>query len=381
MRALKVDEYGIRIMVPKAITHLVMLDPVSNITANILKQEMLSLGGDAAVARGALTGETRKTGCLLIGNLAQFGRLSAKLKKQPFGLNPLSKEISAVLDNYSKNEYTFDCGKHRIKLSGRTAVMGIVNVTPDSFSGDGYLGRDPLEIADVISKMIDDGADMIDIGGESTRPGAAAVSAQEELARVIPVIRIATRRFKVPVSVDTRKPQVAKAALDNGAAIINDISGLRDPGMAKLAARYKAGVVIMHMKGEPRTMHLKASYVSIMDELIGYFCSNIGKALEAGIKRGNIVIDPGIGFAKTKEHNLEVLKRLSEMKIFGLPILVGTSRKSFIGKILNAEARDRISGTLASCVLAARSGAKILRVHDVKEAKQALSVFDSINNS
>jgi dihydropteroate synthase len=200
------------------------------------------------------------------------------------------------------------------------------------------------------------------------------------LARTIPVIKKIARTISKPISIDTCKPEVAKAALDNGARIVNDISGLRNPLMVKVCSRYEAGIVIMHMKGTPRSMQKNPVYDSVMDEIIEYLNSGIQKALAAGVKEERIIIDPGIGFGKTLEHNLEILRSLKELKILGFPILVGSSRKRFIGKILDALPGQRIAGTLASCVLASANGADIVRVHDVKAVAQALKVSRAILN-
>jgi len=380
MQDIRVDSYGVRIMLPKAMHYLVRMNSLSNIAANILKQEMLSLGGDVAVARGALTGKTKKTDCLLMGNLSQFNRLNEKLKIQPFGLNKIAQDLACTLKNYQRDEFILNLGRYRLDLGGRTRIMGIVNLTPDSFSGDGLYRQVPKKVLDYAQQIVRDGADMIDIGGESSRPGAKEVPLKEELSRVIPVIKALAKRIKVPISVDTHKPEVARQALDNGAVMVNDITGLKDSKMAKAVAGYKAGVVIMHMKGNPRTMQKNPKYISLIDEVIDYLDEAINRAQVAGIEREKIIIDPGIGFGKTLEHNLEILNCLSDFKVLGRPILVGTSRKSFIGKILGALPQERIFGTVSSCVLAARNGAKIVRVHDVKALKQALSVSDDINN-
>ena len=379
MQDIRVDPYGIKIMLPKAITHLLRVNSVSNITANILKQEMLSLGGDVAVARDALTGKTRKTDCLLMGNLSQFNRLKGKLNRQPFGLDKLAGDLSRALTNYQRDNFIIELGRHKLSLGKRAHIMGIVNVTPDSFSGDG-LCQLPA-IIDYAEKTAEDGADIIDVGGESSRPGAKAVSIKEELARTIPVIKALSKKIKKPISIDTYKPEVAKVALDNGAVLVNDVTGLRNPRMAKLIARYKAAVVIMHMLGNPRTMQKDPHYSSLIDEIIEYLERAINLAQDAGIDKEKIIIDPGIGFGKTLKHNLEILKRLAEFKALGRPILVGTSRKSFIGKILNVAPQERIFGTVATCVSAVQNGAKILRVHDVGKVKQALKVLDAINQA
>ncbi len=385
MRDIKVDPYGIEIMLPKASFYVVKLKPLSNISANILKQEMLSFGGDAAVARGALTGKARRTDCLLIGNLAQFNKLIEKLKKQPFGLDSLAGDLESNLVNYRKDEFDLHLGSRKLHLGqDRTCIMGIINLTPDSFSGDGMynlaFNSNPDIAVAIADKMVSDGADIIDIGGESTRPGAKPVSVKEELKRTIPVIKRIAKRIKAPISIDTYKPEVARAALDNGASLINDISGL-STAMAKVAARYKVGVVIMHMKGKPKTMQHNPAYESLIDEITGYLSESIERAVASGVKREKIIIDPGIGFGKTPEHNLEILKNLKNFKILGRPILAGPSRKSFIGKILNAPVEERIFGSVSAAIVAANNGANIIRVHDVMAVKEAVKVLNAINKA
>lgn len=377
MQEIKVDSYGIKIMLPKAQSYLIKIDSVSNIAANILKQEMLSLGADVAVARGALTGAVKTSACLLMGTRAQLDRLSEKLNKQPFSLGKLGEDLSCVIKNYQRDNFVLDLGKHKLNLGRRTHIMGIVNVTNDSFSGDGLSSSCAFDHA---LKMIQDGADIIDVGGESSRPGAKPVSVKEELKRVVPLINKLAKKTSKPISIDTYKPEVAKAALDNGAVIINDISGLRNPQMSKLAAKYKAAVVIMHMAGVPRTMQQKLHYKSVIGDIISYLNSAVDRAVNTGVLREKIIIDPGIGFGKTVEHNLEILNHLSEFKVLGRPILVGPSRKSFIGKIINKDPQERLSGTISTCVLAANKGAKILRVHDVVQIKEALKVSSAIKN-
>ena len=388
MREIQVDPYGIRIMAPKGIMYLARVSPVTAIAANILKQEMLSLGGDVAIARGALTGRVKKTDCLLMGNLSQLGRLCLKLNRQPFGLALLGQELSATLENYQKDNFVLDAGRYTLRLKRRAHLMGIVNMTPDSFSGDGLYqsaargARPAVEgVIAHVEQMVRDGADIIDIGGESSRPGARPVKAREEINRTAPLIRELAKRIKVPISIDTCKPQVAEAALDSGASMVNDITGLRNGRMLKAAARHRAAVVIMHMKGSPRTMQKNPVYGSLMNEILGFLAQGVLRASQAGIKRNSIIVDPGIGFGKTKEHNLKILKHLQELRSLGQPLLVGLSRKSFIGKVLNVEAQGRLAGTISACVLSVKNGAHIVRVHDVLAVKQALQVLDAVAGS
>ena len=326
MRDIQVDPYGIDIMWPKAVNYIIKLNALSNIAANILKQEMLSFGAEAALARGALTGKTKKTDILLIGNLAQFRKLTGKLKSQPFGLEKLSIELDNAINNYQDNSFLVAAGRYKLNLSASAHIMGIINITPDSFSGDGLNNYPISKIIDYAQKLVEEGADILDIGGESSRPGAKPVSSKVELARVIPVIKALDKKVKLPISIDTYKPDVAKRALDNGAVILNDISGLRNSKMAKLATKYKAAVIIMHMKGTPLNMQKNAKYLSVVDEIIEYLGSSINMAQAAGVKREKIIVDPGLGFGKTVEQNLEILKNLNSFKALGRPILVGPSQ-------------------------------------------------------
>ena len=381
MHDIQVDPYGIDIMWPKAVNYIIKLNALSNITANILKQEMLSFGAEAALARGALTGKTKKTDILLIGNLAQFKKLIDKLKSQPFGLEKLSAELKDAINNYQNNSFVVSAGKYKLNLSDKAHIMGIVNITPDSFSGDGLNNYPLSKIIDYAQKLAEDGADIIDIGGESSRPGAKPVSLKVELTRIIPVIKVLAKKVKLPISVDTYKPDIAERALDSGAVILNDISGLRNSKMAKLASEYKAGVIIMHMKGTPLNMQKNAKYVSVVDEIIEHLNSSINIAQAAGVKREKIIIDPGLGFGKTAQQNLEILKNLSSFKTLGRPILVGPSRKSFIGKILNERSENRIYGSVSATLSAVKEGAKIVRVHDVKAVKQALKIEEAIEKA
>ena len=260
----------------------------------------------------------------------------------------------------------------------RTVLMGIINVTPDSFY-DGGRRLDPdRAVADGIG-LVEAGADVIDIGGESTRPGARPVSLEEELQRVLPVIRGLRRTVNVPISIDTYKAQVARAALSEGADIVNDISALRfDPQMAVLVAAEKVPVVLMHMQGTPQTMQAEPCYNNVLREVQDFLTTQVHFAVGAGVERENIIIDPGIGFGKTLDHNLSLLGGLPALAALGQPLLVGTSRKAFIGKILGLEPDERLEGSLAAAIAAVFGGAQIIRVHDVKETFKAIRVADAI---
>lgn len=256
-------------------------------------------------------------------------------------------------------------------------LMGIVNVTPDSFSDGGRFLAPERAIAHG-REMIAAGADLLDIGGESTRPGARGVSAEEELARVAPVLA-GLAEVEIPISIDTSKAPVAEAALDAGARIVNDVTALRsDPAIAGLCAERDCIVVLMHMQGTPRTMQENPTYDDVVDDVKAFLAERIEYAAGEGIAEERIWVDPGIGFGKTVRHNLELLQRLGELRGLGRPIVVGTSRKRFLGTLTGREVDDRLGGTIASNVLAMRAGAEILRVHDVAEVKQALVVTEAV---
>jgi dihydropteroate synthase len=255
--------------------------------------------------------------------------------------------------------------------------MGIVNVTPDSFSDGGKYFHCDKAIARGL-ELRKQGADIIDVGGESTRPGALPLSQDEELRRVLPVIEELSRQ-DVPVSIDTYKSPVAEAALNAGAVMVNDISGLRfDPDLAQITAKYKAKMVLMHIRGTPRDMQVNPYYDNLICEILEYLNYSIDIAISAGIPKENIIIDPGIGFGKRFEDNLEILRRLREFRGLECPLMIGVSRKSFIGRILDLPPEKRLFGTCGACALAVANGADILRVHDVKEIKETIAVVDAI---
>ena len=271
-----------------------------------------------------------------------------------------------------------DCRGKQLTFSRRTLIMGILNVTPDSFSDGGYY----LNVPDAINhakKMVAEGADVIDIGGESSRPGASPASTEEELARVLPVVEGLVGDVSVPVSIDTCKSEVARRALEAGAHLINDITALRgDAEMANVVVEMNAGVILMHMRGTPRTMQRSPVYDDVVLEVSSWFQRRIKETETTGIPPGQIIIDPGIGFGKTVDHNLEILRRLGEFRHLNKPILIGTSRKSFIGKILNLPANDRIEGTAATVTWAIAHGADMIRVHDVKTMHQVARMTDAL---
>jgi dihydropteroate synthase len=373
------DPRSLNILAPKALFKTVWLDKVSNKAANIIKQECLSLGCDAAVNWEISCFKNGTSPVLVMATHKQLSLLIKKLENQPFGLSLIAADIENAVIN---NEITeFKLGDIKI-FPGKPAVMGILNVTPDSFSdGNKYLDLD--KAVEHALLMQEEGASIIDIGGESTKPGARRVSLQEELKRVVPVIKNLSKKIKIPISIDTYKSEVALAALDAGASLINDITALRykNGSMAKLAARKRVPVVLMHMQGNPGTMQKGPKYTDVVSDICDFFAGRIEFAKAQGIKEENIILDPGIGFGKTPKHNLEILKHLKEFTFLGRPLMVGSSMKSFIGNILGGiPADERLSGSLASFVFAALNGAGILRVHNVKETIQALKVVEAINS-
>lgn len=263
----------------------------------------------------------------------------------------------------------------------RPLVMGILNLTPDSFS-DGGRFTTAAEAVAAGMRMVDEGADLIDVGGESTRPGARAVEPALQAERVVPVIEGLSARAGVPVSVDTRSAEVARLALDAGASIVNDVSGLADPAMATVACEAGAGVVLMHMRGTPETMQSLAVYDDVVGEVVAELRAACARAVGAGVQPRRIVLDPGIGFAKTTEHNLTLMAALERVLVLGRPLLVGPSRKAFIGQVLGGiPPHERLAGTIAACVAALQRGARLFRVHDVAPVRQALDVAEAIRRS
>jgi len=269
-----------------------------------------------------------------------------------------------------------DCGGRALDLS-RTAIMGILNVTPDSFSDGGiFLARDAA-VAHALA-MVEEGADLIDVGGESTRPGAQAVSVQEELDRVIPVIEAIARAVPLPVSIDTSKPEVMRAAVAAGAGLINDVRALRATGALQTAAALAVPVCLMHMQGEPRSMQHNPVYVDVAGEVRNFLHERIEACVAAGIPHQRIVIDPGFGFGKTVEHNLELLRRLDELRALGTPILAGLSRKSMIGALFGLPVAQRLHASVALALIAVQNGATMLRVHDVRATREAIRMFEAV---
>lgn len=274
--------------------------------------------------------------------------------------------------------YSLTWSDYALNLDERTHVMGVLNVTPDSFSDGGTFFEKERAVEHGLL-MAREGADIIDVGGESTRPYAREVPLQEELDRVIPVIQNLSRELTIPISIDTFKAEVAKQALQAGAAMINDVSALRfDPDMIAVAGKAGVPVILMHMKGKPRDMQNKPVYRELIPEIVGFLREAMDRVVEGGIEREMIIVDPGIGFGKTFDHNLEIIKELKAFQVLERPILLGTSNKAFLGHILGKEPHERDTGTMASVAAGALNGAHIVRVHNVKRAVETLKVIDAI---
>lgn len=371
------DPAGVSIMTPKAIFRTVYIESISTKAANLLKQTFLAKGAEVAVARGTADLSASATPVLICGTLKQYRQALAQLRQQPWGLPDVASSVEQVLQSESvAPNRQFTIGEKRLEIqAGKTLVMGILNLTPDSFSDGGRYNAGEAAIRQALA-MIEDGADIIDVGAESTRPyGSVKISAEAELERLLPILEKILSMSSVPVSVDTYKSVVADKALSMGAHILNDIWGLQqDAEMAKIAAKYQVPVVIMHNRASIESDR------DIIAEMCGFFCRSIELGLQAGIARDRFIIDPGIGFGKNTAQNLEVLARLAELKTLGCPILVGASRKRFIGEVLNLPVDERDEGTGATVVHSILNGASIVRVHDVKLAKRMSMMTDALQN-
>ena len=276
--------------------------------------------------------------------------------------------------------FKWQCRTKSLELGEKTVICGILNLTPDSFS-DGGLYTDKQKAVDRVKQMVDEGAGMVDIGGESTRPGSSSVSLDEERRRVMPVLS-ALAGVHIPISLDTWKSQIAREGLETGVDVINDITGGRgDPEMGHVIAKNGAGVIVMHMLGEPRTMQESPQYGDVVSEIAVFLNKAIDRAVLAGVSREKIVVDPGIGFGKKTEHNLEIIRRLSEFEALRQPIFIGVSRKSVIGDVLNLPVDERLEGTAALVACSILNGASIVRVHDVKYMRRVARMVDAVKNS
>lgn len=362
----------------KSAVRAVKITGLSVAVANILKQTALVVGGDCAVHRETISGKVRKTDAILFATDRQIKEICRRLSQQPECARRLVLALNEVVASDLSAGRVLKIGKRLLNLSTRVHIMGVLNVTPDSFY-DGGRYFEPERAVEQGIKLAEEGADIIDIGAESTRPGSTPVPENEQLRRLLPVVKNLARKVKVPISVDTTSAAVAEAALDAGARMVNDISGLNfDPKMAQVVARARVPVIVMHIKGRPRTMQRNPWYQDLMAEIFSFLAASIKRAVDAGIAPDNILVDPGIGFGKTAAHNWEILRRLKELRNLGKPIVIGPSRKSFIGAVINLPPEERLEGTIAACLIAAANGADIVRVHDVKAVRRALAVMDAI---
>jgi len=374
------DAAGCNIMTNKTLPLVLKIKGISMIAANILKQEMLSRGGDVVTSRETLCSTEGKTDVIILATRESIKSLIKKIKMQPFGLKKLSDDLSCYINRLDKikKKKILKIADREFDLNSEVLVMGVLNVTPDSFYDGGYY-FEKSKAYRRIDEIVRQGAQIIDIGGMSTRPGSKPVNLSDEIDRTVPVVEHISKNYDILVSIDTYRSEVAKRAVDAGAHIIKDISGLTfDDNMAKVAAESKSSVIIMHMKGTPKNMQENPEYEDVIDEIYDYLYDKAYKAMEAGIGEDKIIVDPGIGFVKKLEHNLMILDKLSEFKSLGHPVLVGSSRKSFIGKILDLPVEERLEGSLAAAVCSVLNGADILRVHDVKETVRTVKIAKSI---
>lgn len=371
---------GQKIMVEKIFPLAVKVKGLKVLAINILKQEMLARGGDVVTSRDTLFKTKETTDVIIEGEKKSFESLILKLRMQPFGLKGLADELEVFLKDYKNNhdKKSFSIGKKKFDLISHTLVMGIINVTPDSFyDGGKYNHKD--QAVKRISEMIADGADIIDIGGLSSRPGSKPISLEEELERTIPVVESVSNNFDTLVSIDTYRSEIALEAISAGAHMVNDISAFTmDKNMAGIVADKGASVTLMHMQGKPESMQKNPQYDNAIDEIYEYLDGKASAAIDAGISPDKIVLDPGLGFGKTLDHNLSILNKISEFSSMGYPIMIGASRKAFIGAVLDLPVEDRLEGSLAAAVWSVINGANILRVHDVAETVRSVKIARAI---
>ncbi|MBM3313895.1 dihydropteroate synthase, partial [candidate division WOR-3 bacterium] len=356
----------------------VKLDGLSTAAANILKQTALVCGGDCAVHRGIVSGRVRKSDVALFIGLRQLPALLDRLARQPECVARLAPELAELSRRVQSPTLAVKLGQRALDLGARARVMGVLNVTPDSFSDGGRFLAPQAALEQAVA-LAEAGADFIDIGAESTRPGARPVCADEQLNRLGPVLPAVKKRVKIPLSIDTTSAAVAEWALQEGAELVNDVSAFGgDSGMSAVVARARVPCILMHMRGRPRSMQRSPRYQDLMAEICGFLAAAMERGQQAGIERGQMLVDPGIGFGKLLAHNLEILRRLPELGTLGAPIVVGPSRKRFIGDVLGLAPEERLEGTIAACVHAAANGASILRVHDVRPVARALRLAEAI---
>ena len=361
----------------KIISEPFIVENIDNRAANILKQEAISCGADVSVSKEVSLFKKGKSTVVICANKNQIEKISLKIKEQPFGLKDLSKKIIEINSTQLKQ---IVCSTKKISLKNKPLVMGIINLSPDSFFKNGI--EDETLACEVAKEMQDYGADIIDVGAESTRPGSKPIAVREEVKKIKTFLKIFRKKSSIPVSIDTYKSEVAEVALGEGADIINDIYALRySKNMAKVISKNKAAVVLMHMRKTPLTMQKDIKYNNVISEIFNFLDKQIEFALENGIKKDSIIVDPGIGFGKTVENNSLVIKRLFEFKSLNVPLLVGLSNKSFLAKIIDdVDLDERLIATIVANIVSVLNGADILRVHNVKEIKKSLKIIKALRN-
>lgn len=363
LKALDVESGGVSIMAKKMELLYFFIKDLKTPAANILKQDALSIGAELAVPSGVILCEKPIYDCILIGTRKHMEVLAKKELSQPFGLKSVAIELKKLL----------------VTKTYPTRIMAVINANDDSFfEGSRFIAKDAIS---QIKKMIAEGAELIDIGAVSSRPGADTVNADEELARMKPICdSIASEKLyeNVIFSIDSYTPLVLEYALKSGFTLINDITGASDEAIIKLAIKYESKLCIMHMQKTPKTMQKNPVYDDVMVEVSDFFEARIAKCETLGLSRENIILDVGLGFGKTLEHNITLIKNMTHFKGFGCEVLVGASRKSMIDKIIATPVEERLSGTLAIHLKAVENGASIVRCHDVAEHKQALEVFNAL---
>jgi len=385
MNRIGADQRSFPYFAAKGETLLLSASDIDVRAANALKQEMLSRGGDIIVHKRTIDCGVPRTDALLIGTPGQFSRLLEKLESMPYwGLGEFKTALSTALTRARRRAWNMSLPGGRIlPLGGRTRIMGIVNVTGNSFF-QGSRRPAPEDAVTEALAQYEAGADLVDIGGESTRPGASDVPAPEEIARVVPVIsEIRRLRPDSILSIDTRKASVARAAVEAGADIVNDVSGLRfDPEMPRTLSNLGVPVILMHSRETPCTMQESPNYAHVVSDIWEELEQTLEKAVLAGIRRESVILDPGLGFAKNSTHNLSLLKHLKAFRTLGRPLLVGHSRKSTIGQVLSLPSpADRLEGTLAVSALCAWQEIPIIRVHDVNENLRVVRMIEAIRNA
>jgi dihydropteroate synthase len=369
------DPEGVGIMTRKGRIFPVWLSDIPLKASPLIKQELLSVGGDAAHARGVADHSVRASSVLLLATWGQYRRLLPKLRRQPFHLREVADEVDRALREYVAHGTRTVEGAHRsLTLGDRPRVMGVVNVTPDSFSDGGKFLEPPAAIAAAL-QMVEDGASVIDVGGESTRPGATPISPEAEWARLEPVLDGLRGRLTVPLSVDTRHAEVAAKAVAAGADLVNDVEGLRSEEMRRVVARSGAAALVMHMRGTPTTMQQDLEYADLRAEVFRALADGTDTAIRSGIPAEKLLVDPGLGFGKSADQSLELLVHVGELRSLGYPVVVGASRKSFLGAALDpGAASERLEAGIAAAVIAAERGVALVRTHDVGATVRALAL-------